>query len=201
MNSHHSLRSQAAALLETTGRDGGSTLDQLVPLLYDDLREMAHRELARVACAHTLQTTALVHEAYLKLVDATRVTRRGRAYFFAAAAGAMRQILVDHARRRNAAKRGGGAELVTLGEEDASVTAYAAELLDLHDALLRLAERSPRQARVVEYRFFAGMSVQETAEVLGVSSRTVELDWAVARAWLYRALGETFGSPPAGVRP
>jgi RNA polymerase sigma-70 factor, ECF subfamily len=192
------LRSRATTLLETAAPGDESTLDRLVPLIYDELRAMAHRQLARERGDLTLQTTALVHEAYLKLVDDTRVTRRGRAYFFAAAARAMRQILVDRARHRNAAKRGGGAELVTLGKEDASVDAYAAELLDLHDALERLAERSPRQVSVVEYRFFAGMSVEETAEVLGVSTRTVESDWAMARAWLYQVLGGAFASPADG---
>ncbi len=196
-----SLRSQATTLLETAERGDESTLDRLVPLIYDELREMAHRQLARERRDLTLQTTALVHEAYLKLVDDTRVTHRGRAYFFAAAARAMRQILVDRARRRNAAKRGGGAEMVTLEEEDASVDAYAVELLDLDDALERLAERSPRQVRVVECRFFAGMSVEETAEVLGVSPRTVESDWAMARAWLFQALGGAWESPADGVRP
>jgi RNA polymerase sigma-70 factor, ECF subfamily len=193
-----SLRSRATTLLETAAPGDESTLDRLVPLIYDELRAMAHRQLARERGDLTLQTTALVHEAYLKLADDTKVTRRGRAYFFAAAARAMRRILVDRARRRNAAKRGGGAELVTLGEEDASVDAYAAELLELDDALERLGERSPRQVRVVEYRFFAGMSVEETAEVLGVSARTVESDWAMARAWLYQALGGAFGSPAVG---
>jgi RNA polymerase sigma-70 factor, ECF subfamily len=196
-----SLRSQATTLLETAEPGDASTLDRLVPLIYDELREMARRQLARERGDLTLQTTALVHEAYLKLVDDTRATRRGRAYFFAAAAHAMRQILVDRARRRRAAKRGGGAEMVPLEEEDASVDAYAAELLDLDDALERLGERSARQVRVVEYRFFAGMSVEETAEVLGVSSRTVESDWAMARAWLFQALGDAPGSPANGTRP
>jgi RNA polymerase sigma-70 factor, ECF subfamily len=193
-----SLRSRATTVLDTAAPGDEITLDRLVPLIYDELRELAHRQLARERGDLTLQTTALVHEAYLKLADDTKVTRRGRAYFFAAAARTMRQVLVDRARHRKAAKRGGGAKIVTLGEEDASVDAYAAELLDLNDALERLGERSPRQVSVVEYRFFAGMSVEETAEVLGVSTRTVEADWAMARAWLYQALGGV-GSPADGV--
>jgi RNA polymerase sigma-70 factor, ECF subfamily len=194
-----SLRSRATTVLDTAAPGDEITLDRLVPLIYDELRELAHRQLARERGDLTLQTTALVHEAYLKLADDTKVTRRGRAYFFAAAARTMRQVLVDRARHRKAAKRGGGAKIVTLGEEDASVDAYAAELLDLNDALERLGERSPRQVSVVEYRFFAGMSVEETAEVLGVSTRTVEADWAMARAWLYQALGGALGSPADGV--
>ncbi len=195
MTADLSPRSQTTALLATAESGDAGALDRLVPLIYDELREIAHRQVARERGGLTLQTTALVHEAYLKLADDAKVTRRGRAYFFAAAARAMRQVLVDHARQRKAAKRGGGAKIVTLGEEDASVDAYAAELLDLDDALERLAERSPRQVSVIEYRFFAGMSVEETAEVLGVSTRTVESDWAMARAWLYQALGGASGSP------
>jgi RNA polymerase sigma-70 factor, ECF subfamily len=198
MSLDHSARSRSTALLATADSGDGGALDRLVPLIYDELREIAHRQLARERRDLTLQTTALVHEAYLKLADGTKVTQRGRAYFFAAAARAMRQVLVDRARQRKAAKRGGGAEIVMLADGDASVDAYAAELLDLDDALERLRERSPPQVSVVEYRFFAGMSVEETAEVLGVSTRTVESDWAMARAWLYQALGGAIGSPADG---
>lgn len=194
------LRLQATRLLATAERGDVSTLDRLVPLVYVELREMAHRQLAREHRAHTLQTTALVHEAYLKLVDDTRVTRRGRAYFFAAAARAMRQILVDYARGRKAAKRGGGAGAEPLGEDDAPVDAYAFELIDLDDALQRLSESSARQVRVVEYRFFGGMSVEETAEALSVSPRTVESDWAMARAWLFHTLGGGLIEQSSGVR-
>jgi RNA polymerase sigma-70 factor, ECF subfamily len=188
MQSLSALRVRVAALLEDGAADDGSVVDQLVPLVYDELRAMAHRQLSRERGDHTLQTTALVHEAYLKLAGGSS-TGRGRAYFFAAAARAMRQVLVDRARRRNAVRRGSGAEQVTLGEQDAVVDAYAVELLELDDALMRLAQHSPRQVRVVEYRFFAGMSVAEAAEALGVSARTVESDWAMARAWLYQVLG------------
>lgn len=149
---------------------------------------MAHWQLVREHRNVTLQTTALVHEAYLKLVDDSRVTRQGRAYFFAAAARAMRQVLVDAARRRGAAKRGGGAPLMTVDWEDERVDAYASELLDLDRALEDLGRRNPRHMQVVECRFFGGMSVEETAVALDVSARTIKADWALARAWLYRFL-------------
>jgi RNA polymerase sigma-70 factor, ECF subfamily len=188
MHSAADLRSRVSSLLDGATAGDADAVDRLVPLVYDELRAMARRQLGRERDA-TLQTTALVHEAYIKLAGDGRTTSRGRAYFFAAAATAMRQVLVDRARRRNAHKRGGGAQLVTLGSNDAAVDAYAVELVEIDDALARLAERSPRQARIVECRFFAGMSVAETAQALGVSARTVEADWATARAWLYHALG------------
>jgi RNA polymerase sigma-70 factor, ECF subfamily len=199
MSADLSRPSQVTTLLETAARgDSGvephAIVDRLVPLVYDELRAIAHQALEREHGARTLQTTALVHEAYLKLAGDADVTARGRAYFFAAAARAMRQVLVARARKRNAAKRGGGADVVTLGEIDAG-DRFAMELVDLDDALRRLARRSSRQVKVVEYRFFAGLSVKETAEVLGISTRTVESDWAMARAWLFHALGE---EPPAG---
>jgi RNA polymerase sigma-70 factor, ECF subfamily len=183
------VQTRVTAILSSASAGDPEALDRLVPLLYDELRAMAHRQLAAEHDDLTLQTTALVHEAYLKLAGNGRSTGRGRSYFFAAAARAMRQVLVDRARRRLAAKRGGGAGLVTLDEQDAAVDAYSVELLELDEALGRLGRQSERQARVVEHRFFAGMSVQETAEALGVSQRTVEADWAVARAWLFRELG------------
>jgi RNA polymerase sigma-70 factor, ECF subfamily len=189
--------SRVTALLVTADSGDGGALDRLVPLLYDELRAMAHGQLARERRQRTLQTTGLVHEAYLRLADDSRVTRRGRAYFFAAAARAMRQVLVDRARRRNAAKRGGGAEEVSLDEEQVAVDDFVAELLDLDRALEQLAALNPRHARVVECRFFAGMSVEETAEALDVSPRTVKYDWALARAWLLDALDGEKGAPPA----
>jgi RNA polymerase sigma-70 factor (ECF subfamily) len=194
MNPDGTLQSRISALLDAAPPGDPTTVDRLVPLIYEELRTMAHRQLGSEHVGYTLGTTALVHEAYLKLAGDRNVANRGRSYFFAAAAHAMRQVLVDRARRRNAAKRGGGADVVTLNEQDAAVDAYAVELLELDDALRRLADRSPRQVRVVEYRFFAGMSVAETAEALGVSTRTVESDWAMARAWLVHALGR---EPPA----
>jgi len=152
---------------------------------------MAHWQLARERQNVTLQTTALIHEAYLRMADDPRVSRRGRVYFFAAAARAMREVLIDAARRRGAAKRGGGRPLVALGEEAEGIEAYAADLVELNQALEELGRHQPRHARVVECRFFGGMSVEDTAEALNVSARTVKADWAYARAWLYRALSRS----------
>jgi RNA polymerase sigma factor (TIGR02999 family) len=195
------LRTRTAELLDTADRgdaDSSATLDTLVPIVYEQLRAIAHRQREREAADRTLDTTALVNEAYLRLVDDARVTRRGRAYFFGAAARAMRQILVDYARRRDALKRGGGMEVVTLEDRHAAVDGFAAELLDLEAALQRLARQSPRQAQVVELRYFGGLEVGEVAELLRVSVRTVELDWAMARAWLFRELGGGHGPPRSG---
>ena len=154
---------------------------------------MARRQLSRQYDRYTLQTTELVHEAYLRLAGDARVTQRGRAYFYAAAARAMRQVLVDAARRRNSAKRGSGAEALSLDEHVGTVDAYADQLLDLDDALRELERRNARSARVVVCRFFGGMSVEDTAQALGVSPRSVKSDWALARAWLYDTLRGTPG--------
>jgi RNA polymerase sigma-70 factor, ECF subfamily len=189
MTPEPSSRATTTDLIETAENEDVADLDQLIPLVYEELRALAHRQLAEERRDDSLQTTALVHEVYLRLVDDTRVTQRGRAYFFAAVARAMRRILVDRARRRLAMKRGEGVELVSLEEHHAAVDAYAAELVELDEALGRLAESSPRHARVVELRYFAGLSVEQTAELLGVSPRTVKSDWAMARAWLFRELG------------
>jgi len=165
--------------------------DELLPLVYDRLRRLARRLLAHERPGHTLQPTALVHEVYLKLVDQTRVSWQGRTHFFAAGARAMRHILVDHARGRGRAKRGGGWNRVTLAEDAAPFAAGGLdgdELLALDEAMQRLAELDERSARVVELRFFGGLTVPEVAHVLGVSTRTVEGDWTHARAWLNREL-------------
>ena len=197
MDNEQSLRATTTDLIATAEAGDDTALNQLIPLVYDELRALAHRRLANEHRHDSLQTTALVHEVYLKLVDDTRVTGRGRAYFFAAVSRAMRQILVDRARRRLAVKRGQGAEVVSLDEDQAAVDAYAAELVDLDEALSRLAERSPRHARVVELRFFAGLNVEQTAEAVGVSPRTVKSDWAMARAWLFSELGATHLTAPS----
>jgi RNA polymerase sigma-70 factor (ECF subfamily) len=165
-----------------------ATLDELMPLVFDELRRLARRQLAREHEARTLQTTDLVHEAYLRLAGRPDVAEHGRAYFYAAAARAMRGVLVDAARKRNATKRGSGAAPLSLDEARAVTETYGDELLELDEALERLAQRNPRHARTVECRFFGGMSVEDTAEALGVSPRTVKSDWALARAWLYDAL-------------
>jgi RNA polymerase sigma factor (TIGR02999 family) len=157
-------------------------------MIYERLRAIAHRQLAGEQRHHTLQTTDLVHETYLRLVEDDRVSRRGKAYFYGAAARAMRQVLVDAARRRNTVKRGGGIAIVTLEDEADALTAYADELVKLNEALDELEKHNPRHARVVECRYFGGLGVDETAEVLGVSARTVKSDWALAKAWLFDEL-------------
>ena len=170
-------------------RDGDPhALAQLIPLVYAELRRIAHGYLVRERSDHTLRTTALVNEAYLRLVNASRVQWQDRAQFFAAAAGSMRRILVDYARRYSADKRGGGLGTVTLDEEGVFVAERADMLVALDEALERLDALDPRLCRVVEYRYFAGLSDAETAEVLGVTARTVRRDWVKARGWLYTQL-------------
>jgi RNA polymerase sigma factor (TIGR02999 family) len=170
--------------------DPGTPPEQLLPLVYDQLRRLAGAFMARERPDHTLDATGLVHEAYLRLVDQSRVDWQGRSHFLALGAQAMRRLLVDHARGHRRAKRGGGWQRVSLAHE----LVRGPEGLDRHDvmtlhrAIERLAELSPRQAQVVELRFFGGLSVPETAAVLGLSQRTVEGDWTHARAWLRRAL-------------
>jgi len=166
----------------------GRVLDQLVPMVYDELRLMARRHLVDERENHTLNTTALVHEAYLKLADQTWASAEGRAYFFGAASRAMRQILVDHARRRVRTKRGGKQQAIPLEEHHLVVDEFDADLVAVDDALRELAGIEPRAVRVVECRFFAGLSVEETAETLGISIRTVKRDWILAKSWLYRKL-------------
>lgn len=164
------------------------TSAQLAADVYGELKRLASAQLRR-APERPLHTTALVHEAWLKLGEAREIDDRGRNYFFGAAARAMRQVLVDQARKVGALKRGGDLMRVTFEEGLGRVEAYAEEVLELDDALRRLEMLAPRQARVVECRHFAGLSVEETAEALAVSPRTVKSDWALARAWLYRELG------------
>jgi RNA polymerase sigma factor (TIGR02999 family) len=166
-------------------------LDELLPLVYGELRRQAARHLGAQAPGHTLQPTALVHEVYLRLVDQPTVEWEGRAHFFGVAAKAMRSVLVDYARARHAAKRGGRARAITLGAAQgvARGTADAeVDVLALDEALSGLAALDPRQAQVVELRYFGGLSIEETAHVLGVSGATVERDWKTARLWLRREL-------------
>jgi len=173
-------------LLSAWGRGDRAALDELLPTVYSELRGLAARHLRHERPDHTLQTTALVNEAYLRLVGQRRRNLRDRAHFFALAAQVMRRILVDHARRRRAGKRGAGQEVLPLG---ASVAiASDVDVVALDDALVRLASVDARQSRIVELRFFGGLSVDQTSNVIGVSPATVKRDWAAARAWLYREI-------------
>ena len=174
-------------VLEDLRTNRRESLDRLLPLVYHELRAIAHRHLARDP-GGTLVTTALVHEVYLKLVDQSTAEWRDRAHFFALASVAMRHLLINRAKAREALKRGGVRRQITLDEESIAVDDQAASLLDIDDALTRLAELSPRLARVVECRFFGGLSNEETAEALGVTVRTVERDWTKARLLLRQAL-------------
>jgi RNA polymerase sigma factor (TIGR02999 family) len=168
--------------------------ERLLPIVYDELHRLASSQLARERVGHTLQPTALVNEAYLKLVDQTRVAWQGREHFFAVAATAMRRILVDHARGRAAAKRGGQWKKVTLASSVALTDSNSAlDLVALDEALSALEEHDQRMLRVVELRFFAGLTVEQTARVLGISERTVKGDWRLARALLRRALSSHEG--------
>lgn len=186
-----STQAEFTTHLSRLGEGDPSGVSELMPHVYDELRRIAAAHLARERPDHTLQPTALAHEAYLKLVDQSRAQWKDRAHFLAIAAGVIRRILIDHARLRNAAKRSHGKRL-TLSWADAEANSHDdVDLIELEEALERLAQRSPRQAKVVELRFFAGLEVKETAEVLGVSPRTVKGDWRVARAWLARELGKT----------
>lgn len=175
-------------LAELRGGDRAA-LNRLFPLVYEELRGRARRELRRRSPGETLNTTALVHEVYLKLADASPLALEDRRHFFALAARAMRQIVVDHARRALAQKRGGGARAVTLDAPELGVQpVQPAELLALDRALSELGELDERLARTVELRFFAGLSVEETAEAMDVSPRTVKRDWRKARAFLHHAI-------------
>src|SRR5215208_2806981 len=167
-------------LLQASDGDGAA-MEQLFPLVYEELRGVAHRALRRESPGHTLGTTGLVHEAYLRLVDQTRVEWQNRSHFYAIAAQAMRRILVDYARHHRRNKRGGGRQRVTLDEGVVSLDERSENLIALDEALTRLAAVNPRLSRVVECRFFAGLTEEEIAEATGVTVRTVKRDWAKAR--------------------
>ncbi len=182
--------SEVTRMLLSLEEGDGSAAKRLFPVVYDDLRDLASRYLNDERKGHTLQPTALVHEAYMRLVDQTRVDWQGRTHFFAVGAQAMRRILVDHARKRQAAKRGGGLQRITLDERMAVEWRREEDLLALDDALIKLAELDPRQAKMVELRFFSGLKVNEVAEVLGMPKRSVEREWTMVRSWLRRELSE-----------
>jgi len=175
-------------LLHEWSSGNKAALDSLTPVVYDELRRLAGVYLRRERMDHTLQATALVHEAYMKLVDQRQVRWQNRAHFFGIAAQTIRRILVDHARGVRAAKRGSGAVALSIDEALGVSEKRDLELESLDDALETLAKVDPQQARVVELRFFTGLSIEETAEVLGISESTVKRDWVSAKAWLFREL-------------
>ncbi len=169
-------------------------VDALIPLVYEELQKIAQRQLHRERRGHTLNTSALVHEAYLKLVDQRQVNWQNRAHFFALASQAMRRILINYANSRKAQKRGGGQVIATFDDEAFAKEARAEELIVLDDALKKLAKLNERQSKVVEYRFFGGLTQEEVAEVLGVSTPTVRLDWRLAKAWLSKELKQNLSN-------
>jgi RNA polymerase sigma factor (TIGR02999 family) len=175
-------------LLFQAGEGDQRATDRLLTLVYDELRQLAGGMMRRERLDHTLQGTALVHEAYLKLIDQTRAQWQNRAHFFAVTAQAIRRILVDHARGHARQKRGGERAKLVLDEGLAASYQQEIDLIALDEALLKLAERNQQQARIVEMRFFAGLTIEETASVVGVSPSTVEREWRYARAWLHRVL-------------
>lgn len=178
---------EVTELLNAAGAGDAHALDRVLPLVYEELRRLAESYFRGERTEHTLQTTALVHEAYLRLVNAPNLNWENRRHFFGIAAQAMRQILVDHARRRGADKRAGGRQ-VTLDDDNVGADAATDDVIGVDEALQRLAQTSPRAARVVELRYFAGLSIEQTAETLDVSVATVKRDWLSARAWLQREL-------------
>jgi len=195
-------RDDITGLLRELSQGRAEVLDRLMPIVYDKLRRIAHAQLRGERPEHTLNTTALVNEAYLKLVNVRQVQWRDRAHFFAMAARLMRRILIDYARARQREKRGGDAVHVPLAEaQDVPLGRAADDLLALDEALARLETQSERQCRVVECRCFAGMTVEETAAALGISVATVKRDWTFSRAWLNRALASSDGSPAADAQP
>ncbi|HEX8651171.1 MAG TPA: sigma-70 family RNA polymerase sigma factor [Pyrinomonadaceae bacterium] len=179
---------EVTGLLSDWSRGDRAALERLTPLVYDELHRLAHRYMSRERPDHTLQTTALVNEAYLRLVDQRNAHWQNRAHFFAVAAQVMRHILVDYARQRHFAKRGGEARRVTLDEAAIVSQQRAAEFVALDEALKRLEAIDPRKSRVVELHFFGGLNFEEIAEVLKVSAVTVRRDWRSAKAWLYKAV-------------
>ena|SRR5581483_1712469 len=181
---------EVTRLLLAWGDGDQAALDQLMPAVYDELRRLAHYHLQRERRGHTLQTSALVNEAYLRLIDQHRVEWQNRAHFFGIASQLMRRILVDHARSRHVAKRGGGARHVPLDEAIVVSAQRAADVLALDEALTALAAIDQRKSRIVEMRFFGGLSIAETAEVLAVSPGTIMRDWTLAKAWLHREISK-----------
>ena len=177
-------------LLLDWGRGDKAAFDRLIPLVYKELRRMAHQYMRRERAGNTLQTSALINEAYIRLVDYDRMRWQDRAHFFAVAAQAMRRILVERARSRSRDKRGGAAQKVSLNEAADLAVEHASDIIALDHALTELSAIAPRKGQVVELRYFGGLNIDEAAEVLGISSPTVQREWRAAKAWLYRAISE-----------
>ena len=182
------LKTDVTTLLQKWSRGDTEAGDQLAPLVYDNLRRVARRYLRSERPGHTFHSADLVHEAYLRMVDQKSVRWLDRAHFFAVSAQMMRRILVDHARTRHREKRGGGASMLALNEAIDTPRRRSVELIALDEALDALAQLDPRQSQIVELRFFAGLSIDEAAEVMGISKATANRDWVTARAWLAREL-------------
>ncbi|HKE84702.1 MAG TPA: sigma-70 family RNA polymerase sigma factor [Vicinamibacterales bacterium] len=185
---NHPRAREVTGLLQAWQQGDRGALDRLIPLVYDELRNVARARLRAEPAGHILQTTALVHEAYLRLVDIDRITVRDRTHLFALAARLMRQILVDQARRKNARKRGGEVKIVGLEGVTTATDPPAIDVLALDEALTELASVDPHLCQVVEVKFFAGLTIAEMADALSVSAATAVRDWTVARAWLYQRL-------------
>lgn len=181
-------RGKITALLDAHTSGDPTALDELLPLVYDEMHRLAHQRIQRERSGHTLSPTALVHEAYLKLIQFDRINWQNRHHFYAIASQAMRNILVDYAVKRKAQKRGGNRKRVTLHEGDARTEVNLSDVVAVHHALERLSSVDERQVQVVECRFFGGLTIQETADALDISPATVGRDWKMARAWLNREL-------------
>jgi RNA polymerase sigma factor (TIGR02999 family) len=188
MTTPSSSPEEVTELLVAWGDGNQAALEKLMPLVYEELRRLAHNYMRREHPGHTLQTTALVNEAYFRLVDQKRMRWQNRAHFFAISAQLMRRILIDHARSHHYAKRGGGAHMVSLDEGAVVAQEQAAGLVALDDALRSLAAIDERKSSIVELRFFGGLNIEETAEALKISPRTVMREWSMAKAWLYRTI-------------
>ena len=194
MTTPSSIQHEVTQLLGEWSGGDERALERLVPLVEPELHRLAHYYMSRERAGHTLQTTAILNEAYLRLVDNTKPSWQNRTHFIAVAAQLMRRIMVDHARGRSSLKRGGGALKVTLDDAAIVTESRSDELLALDEALQELAAQDPRKSQIVELRYFGGLTVEETSEFLKMSQRTVEREWTMAKAWLYRALsGEESG--------
>ena len=183
-------KTEITGLLLDWGNGDKSALDLVIPIVYQELRRLAHRQMLHERMGDTFQTTALINEAYLRLVDYAQVRPRDRAHFFAIAAQAMRRILIDRARSRQTTKRGSGAHQVSLGEAADASDERTRDLVLLDEALTNLATIDPRRAQIVELKYFGGMTIEETAEALGISTPTVERDWRLAKIWLHREISK-----------